>query len=339
MLDANDVKAAVVFRDYLESDIGPPHRRGQKPMWLCPFHDEKTPSFTLTPDGNAFRCFGCDRRGDILEYIQERESVDFKAAVTFLAQWAGLPDTPPQTEEERRLFEIERRQREMERRQARLERRQAEQERRLTLLEQMHNCTDHLTYHKRLQHNDAALEYWFGEGMTTDTIDRYLLGYCDRCPTDHEGRPSYTIPVIIHGKLYNIRHRLQNVSSDKYRPHMAGLPQVLFNADALYKDTQRIIIVEGEKKSIIATQSGFPENVGIMGKSGFDPRWAAKFGGFPTVYVALDPDAIDTAAEIAALFEGRGRVVTLPGKLDDLIVRYGAGADDIEAFLRGARKV
>lgn len=220
-----------------------------------------------------------------------------------------------------------------------LEQKAVEHERRLTALEQLRASNAHLAYHRRLARNEAALDYWFGEGMTSDTIERYQLGYCDRCPTDHDGRASYTIPVESNGQLWNIRHRLiGGPPGDKYRPHMAGLPSVLFNADYLREATERILIVEGEKKSIIAAQSGFP-NVGIMGMCGFNPAWAKLFANFERVYVALDPDANGRAVEIARLFGERGRVVTLFEKLDDLIVKFGAGATDIEAALALARRV
>ena len=219
-----------------------------------------------------------------------------------------------------------------------LEAAKREHERRLSNLEQMHQCKDYLRYHQNL--TMEALEYWWGEGMTNETIDRYRLGYCKRCPTDRDGRASYTIPVIIHDKLYNIRHRLiGGENGDKYRPHMAGLPNVLFNADNLYRDDiEKICICEGEKKSLVVEQHGFP-NVGIMGKSGFNPSWVTRFDRFKTVYVALDPDAIDGARRLAGMFGGRGRVVVLPCKIDDMIVRYSATANDIEWFLRVAEPV
>lgn len=217
-----------------------------------------------------------------------------------------------------------------------LERKQQEQEERLNALEQMHRCKDHLRYHFDMPMD--KMEYWLDEGMTGDTIAKYQLGYCPRCPTDRDGRPSYTIPVIIHGKLYNIRHRLiGGDQNDKYRPHRAGLPNVLFNADDIYRDdTDEMIVCEGEKKSIILAQEGFA-NVGIMGKAGFNKAWTARFERFKRVYVALDPDAVDVAERTAELFGARGRVVDLPVKVDDMLVRYNASADDIKWYLSLAR--
>ena len=218
----------------------------------------------------------------------------------------------------------------------RLEYQQAEHDRRLTTLEKMHGMM-HVAdfYHWNLASRDnAAFEYWLAEGMYLDTIDTYKLGYCSRCPTDAQRRPSYTIPVMAFGKLWNIRHRLiQADNGDKYRPEIAGLPAMLFNADNLASDGDSLLIVEGEKKSIILAQTGFP-NVGMMGKSGFKPEWVGKFHRFSTVYIALDPDAEEQAVQIATLFPGRGRVVLMPEKVDDMIVRYGASHNDIDAFIK-----
>jgi len=218
----------------------------------------------------------------------------------------------------------------------RLERKQRENEERLSKLEQMARCTDDVRYHQSL--TDQALEYWFGEGIFQESINRYLLGYCPRCPTDVAGRPSYTIPVKNGGKLENIRHRLVGAESDKYRPHMAGLGTQLFNADDLNEAHDSIIVAEGEKKVIVLDQCGF-RAVGISGKRNFKREWLRRFDGIRTVYVALDPDATASAYRLAALFGGRARVVQTPVKIDDMIVQYGAGASDIEAYLRVARPV
>jgi len=249
----------------------------------------------------------------------------------FVDQLTGEKMTP---EERHRLA--------IESRLAAVERKQREHEQRLSALEQMHRkmyLAD--AYHQNVNDTDnGALAYWASEGIIPETVERFKLGYCSRCPTDHQHRPSYTIPVIIAGKLYNIRHRIKNADNgDKYRPEMAGLPSVLFNADELYNDYESLIILEGEKKSIVVSQSGFCNNVAIMGKSGFNAAWRVKFERFKRVYVALDPDALDQAAEIARLFGDRGRVVILPEKIDDMIVRYGADWRDIEHLLAQGKRV
>ena len=248
--------------------------------------------------------------------------------------WCRQCDVKGFVDDDQALTDHERRIRELEAQQRMIERKQAETEKRLSALEIMHASQDHLRYFHNMEVQTSAIEYWDSQGMTLQTIDDYLLGYCPRCPTDSNGRASYTIPVMAFGKLWNIRHRLIGGDQhDKYRPHIAGLPAMLFNADNLASDGDSLLVVEGEKKSIIVSQTGFP-NVGMMGKSGFKPEWVGKFHRFSTVYVALDPDAEAQAVQIAALFQGRGRIVSLPDKIDDLITRYGATHNDIEWFIK-----
>jgi hypothetical protein len=170
-------------------------------------------------------------------------------------------------------------------------------------------------------------------------MDTYVLGYCAHCPTDHDRRASYTIPVINGGKLRNIRHRLIGGDpGDKYRPHMAGLGTQLFNADLLAQPRDRILVVEGEKKAIVMTQCGFP-SVAILGKNVFKSEWKELFDNAKRVIVGLDPDARESALKLAAIFGGRGRVAAFPVKPDDMVVKYGAGAADVEAVLRLAAPV
>ena len=56
----------------------------------CPLHDERTPSFTISPAKQLFKCFGCDAGGDALSLVQLKEGLDFPAALEFLAQRAGV---------------------------------------------------------------------------------------------------------------------------------------------------------------------------------------------------------------------------------------------------------
>ena len=75
-------------------DIAPSYvnlrRRGKNLVGLCPFHNEKTPSFCVYPENNSFYCFGCNKGGDIISFIMGVENLDFAEAVKFLAQRAGM---------------------------------------------------------------------------------------------------------------------------------------------------------------------------------------------------------------------------------------------------------
>ena len=54
-------------------------------MGLCPFHSEKTPSFSVSPSKGIFKCFGCGVGGDVITFIMKRENLGFREAVEFLA--------------------------------------------------------------------------------------------------------------------------------------------------------------------------------------------------------------------------------------------------------------
>lgn len=265
----------------------------------CPFCHQGTDRFVIFSD-NGYWCRQCGAKG----WIDEN----------------GRKELTTEQKVEYRLRQ--------------LERRQQETDRRLSALERMYNCTDHLRYH-----NDIPLdkmEYWLNEGMTVDTIAAYQLGWCLRCPTDREGRSSFTIPVYGRdGELVNIRHRLEGASGgDKYRPHVAGLGAQLFNSQFTNHPSGQIIITEGEKKSIILAQYDYP-NVGIMGQRSFKREWIDWMSPFKTVYVALDPDATESATKLADIINGR--LVSLPVKADDFFIRYGGTRDDFDGFLASAR--
>ncbi len=65
-------------------------RRGRNFLGLCPFHEEKTPSFNVNPDRQFYHCFGCGVGGDVFKFIQEIDRVTFVEAVKFLAERAGI---------------------------------------------------------------------------------------------------------------------------------------------------------------------------------------------------------------------------------------------------------
>jgi DNA primase len=75
-------------------------RRGREYVGLCPFHNEKTPSFNVVEDKGFFHCFGCGAHGDAIGFLMQTESVSFREAVEDLARRAGL-EVPVETPEER----------------------------------------------------------------------------------------------------------------------------------------------------------------------------------------------------------------------------------------------
>jgi len=76
------------------------HPRGGRLWGLCPFHPEKTPSFTVSPDRGFFKCFGCGKAGDALTFLQEIDGLEFREALRFLADEAGI-ELPQRSSEPR----------------------------------------------------------------------------------------------------------------------------------------------------------------------------------------------------------------------------------------------
>ena len=65
-------------------------RTGRNWVGLCPFHAERTPSFNVREETGRYRCFGCDKSGDVFTFVQETEHTDFVGAVEYLANRAGI---------------------------------------------------------------------------------------------------------------------------------------------------------------------------------------------------------------------------------------------------------
>ena len=72
------------------SSYVPLRRRGKNLVGLCPFHNEKTPSFTVYPETESFYCFGCAAGGEVISFIRRIENLDYVEAVRFLCERAGM---------------------------------------------------------------------------------------------------------------------------------------------------------------------------------------------------------------------------------------------------------
>ena len=87
-------------------------KKGGNYFGLCPFHNEKTGSFSVSPDKQIYHCFGCKKGGGVISFIMEIEGLPFREAVRFLAQRAGL-EVPEETDREggrrrQRILELNR---------------------------------------------------------------------------------------------------------------------------------------------------------------------------------------------------------------------------------------
>lgn len=84
-------------------------KQGHYMKGLCPFHSEKTPSFTVTPEKQIYRCFGCGAGGSVINFMMEIESLTFVEAVGQLAEEAGISFAAHEVNEEQQEHQLERR--------------------------------------------------------------------------------------------------------------------------------------------------------------------------------------------------------------------------------------
>lgn len=136
----------------LVSEYLPLKRAGSNFKARCPFHEEDTPSFVVSPSRQTFHCFGCSKSGDIFTWLQEREGMSFPEALRVLAQRAGVPLT----------FERPERREEKERLRATLDLATTFYQR--ILLESVEGR--------------AARAYLESRGLTPETITAWRLGFC-----------------------------------------------------------------------------------------------------------------------------------------------------------------
>jgi len=114
----------------------------------CPFHNEKTPSFFVSPDRGGYYCFGCGQKGDIFTFVQEFEGIDFVGALKILADRAGVQlekVSPKVADKKERLYYL------------------------------LEIATEFLE--KNLQNEEIPLDYLKKRGLTEKTIKDWRIGY------------------------------------------------------------------------------------------------------------------------------------------------------------------
>ena len=133
-------------------------RRGSTYFGLCPFHNEKTPSFSVTPGKQMYYCFGCGAGGNVYNFIMEYENYTFGEALKHLADRAGVE--LPKIEYSREVRE------------------KAEQ--RAELLEINKQAAQYYYYQLRTEGGKIGYQYFSGRGLSEETMRKFGLGYSDK---------------------------------------------------------------------------------------------------------------------------------------------------------------
>ena len=150
----DEVKSRIDIVEFI-SGYAPLKKAGRNYKGLCPFHAEKTPSFVVFPDTQTWHCFGaCGTGGDVFRFLMLREGLEFSEALRELARRAGVPLSPPTAQTEK-----------------------ADRQREKLL--DIHAAAAHYFHHLLRQSNEGARarEYLANRGVTSETIERFQLGY------------------------------------------------------------------------------------------------------------------------------------------------------------------
>jgi DNA primase len=133
-------------------------RRGANYLGNCPFHNEKTPSFTVSPSKGIYKCFGCGKAGNVITFVQEHEKLTYPETIVWLAKRYNIEVEETQVSNEVR------------------EQQQIEES--LRIINQF--AADY--FHKQLmEHNEGqtiGLSYFEERGFRKDILTKFELGYC-----------------------------------------------------------------------------------------------------------------------------------------------------------------
>ncbi len=128
-------------------------RKGNRYWGICPFHEEKTGSFCVTPEKNMFYCFGCHAGGDLFTFVMRRDNLDFKEAVALLATRSGVEIKPLSPES----------------------RRQKDKLKQVTEVNQ--TASQYFMQALNSPDGEKALNYLLKRGIAVETIQHFHIGY------------------------------------------------------------------------------------------------------------------------------------------------------------------
>src|SRR6266480_420919 len=334
-------------------------RSGTRWIGLCPFHDERTPSFSVNAEHRLYHCFGCGESGDAIRFVEATEALDFRGAVEMLADRYGVE---LRREEEDPQAEARRRRR----------------ERLLQLVER--TAAYYERYLWESEEARRARDYLAGRGLGEQVLRNFRIGYApsawDRVSlgAQRDGfRPEELAAAGLaqrgrQGGLYDrFRGRImfpladargrvlgfgaRSLSGDRPPKYINTAENELYHkgrqlfgidrARAAAAKKGRIVAVEGYTDVLALNQGGTTESVAIMGTALTQEQLAELSRAAGSVYMALDADSAGQEAMLRAARGARERsvelrVIAMPEGADPAELVARDGADAFEGLLSGA---
>lgn len=346
--DAADIVELIGARTELKR-AGPGRFKG-----LCPFHEERTPSFSVNASEGFFHCFGCGKGGDVFTFVQETEGVDFVGALESLAQRYGIElevaDEDPKAAERR-----------------------MQRERLLALMERATVFYERWFWDS--EEAAPARAYLLGRGLTEETLRTFRVGYAPSAwdtllnaarREKFANKEIFDAGLVVRsskgqGKIYDrFRRRImfpladnrgrvigfgaRALGSDQQPKYLNSADGELFHkGDIVYgahlarasaAKAGEVIAVEGYTDVLALHQAGIENVVCVMGTAMTERQLGelAKLG--ERVLLALDADSAGQEAMIRAEKVAQGkrlqlRVVPLPDGLDPAELAQQRGVDAV----------
>lgn len=330
-------------------------RAGRISKGLCPFHGEKTPSFTVYPDTQSYYCFGCGNGGDVVTFIKNIENLDYLDAVKFLADRVGM-DVPEENSYDNTI-----------------------NKRRLRMLEANREAARF--FHSCLGTKEGAVgyQYFKNRGLTDETIKRFGLGFAPdsfNALTNYLMSKGYTKDELVFANLARRSQKNENNIYDNFRNRIMfpiidvkgnviafggrvmddSKPKYLNTSDTLvYKKSQGVfalnlakksgkdslILCEGYMDVIALHQAGFTNAVAGLGTALTSEQASLLSRYASEIMIAYDADEAGQKAATRALqifknTPAKIKVLRLSGGKDPDEIIKNYGVEKMRAIINGA---
>lgn len=309
MDEVDEIKRRIDIVDFISSYLTL-KKAGRNYRALCPFHQEKTPSFMVSPTLQIFKCFGCGAAGDVFEFVQKMEHLEFPEALAMLADRAGVilarrkispQEYQAQKDQKTRLYEI--------------------------------NLWSARFFYQIIAQHPAgrqAKEYLLKRGLTQQTIEKFRLGFAPNRPSlaatlSQKGFTSSEIqkagsPDRFYNRIiFPIFDTLDNIIAftgrsltDEQQPKYLNTSEtILFHKSAtIYglnfakkavQQKDQVVLVEGQMDVICSHQAGVENVVAASGTAATLEHLRILGRYSPNLILAFDADSAGQKAGAATL--------------------------------------
>ena len=281
-------------------------KKGSSYFGLCPFHNEKSPSFSVSPGKQIYYCFGCGAGGNVISFVMQYENYTFQEAVKFLAQKAGIQLPEAEYSEETRKKE----------------------NKRARLLQVNKEAATYFFHQLRSENGRAGWQYLKKRELSDETIRKFGLGFANMTSKGYEdevirdaGLATFDEKFGFHDKFWNrvmfpiqdINHRVIGFGG---RVMGDGKPKYLNSPETPVFDKSRnlyglniartarknqIILCEGYMDVITMHQAGFSQAVASLGTAFTEGQASLLKRYTDEVILSYDSDGAGVTAALRAI--------------------------------------